>query len=124
MSIDKLAIEIRTEDRELLNDLRNENFEGVRLMTSTFTCDSVDWIPPVERVLTYIVETSNTVVWSLLTTWLYERFKTKPPEQIIINNITVSNSQEMVTVINNRIEVADPERISKDKPSDDKARDL
>jgi len=109
MPNDKLTIEILTEDRELLAALKNEKLDGVRLMTRAFTCDTVDWIPPVERVFTYIVETSNTVVWSLLTAWLYDRFKTKPPEQIIINNITVSTSQEMVTIINKQIEATDRE---------------
>lgn len=122
MSNETFTIEIQTEDSDFLSALRNENFDGVRLMTRTFICDSPDWIPPVERILTYIVETSDSVVWSLLAAWLYDRFKAKPPEKIIINNITVSSFQEMVTVIN-EIELANGEPI-KEKSSDNEARDL
>ena len=107
MSPSAITIEIHTEDRTLLSDLRSENLPDVRLSTRAFTCDSPDWIPPVEKILTFIVDTSSTVSLSLLSAWLYDRFKKKVPEKVIVNNITIVNHQEIANVINNYIKVED-----------------
>jgi len=107
MSPSAITIEIHTEDRSLLSDLRSENIPDLRLSTRTFTCDSPDWIPQVEKILTFIADTSNTVSLSLLSAWLYDRFKEKEPEKVIVNNITIINHQEIVNVINNHIQIVD-----------------
>lgn len=107
MQPSSVTIEIHTEDRALLSDLRAEAFSDLRLSTRVFTCDSPDWIPPVENILTFIVDTSSTITLSLLSTWLYDRFNKKEPEKVIVNNITIVNHQDIVNVINNYIQVED-----------------
>jgi len=105
-----VTIEIHTEDRALLSDLRTEGYSDLRLSTRVFTCDSPDWIPPVEKILTFIVDTSNSITLSLLSSWLYDRFKKKEPAKVVVNHITIVNHQEIVNVINNYIQVADKDR--------------
>lgn len=102
-----ISIEICTEDRTLHSDLRAENFPDLHLSTRAFTCDSLDWIPPVEKILTFIVDTSNTVSLSLLSAWLYDRFKKKKPEKVIVNDVTIINHTEIIVVINKHIQIAD-----------------
>ena len=116
MSPSPITIEIRTEDRSLLSDLRSENIPELRLSIRTFTCDSPDWIPPVEKILTFIVDTSNTVSVSLLSAWLYDRFKVKKPEKVIVNNITVINHQDIVNVISNHIQMVDDSQGKNEEP--------
>ena len=100
MSSNILRIEIETADSEILRDLQAQKIEGVRLMTRAFTCDSIDWVPPVEKLLSLIVETSFAVETGLLSAWLYDRFKDKPPEKLSVNGHAVSPDQ-IVVVINN-----------------------
>lgn len=107
MSSSAITIEVHTEDGAFLSDLRSEDIPDLRLATRTFFCDSLDWIPPVEKVITFIIDTSNTISLSLLSAWLYNRFKEKEPEKVIVNNITIINHQEIVNVINNHIKSID-----------------
>lgn len=69
-------------------------------MTRAFTCDSPDWIPPLENVLRLIVETSITIETNLLAVWLYDRFKTKPPEKVTVNDVPVEPERIMIVVNN------------------------
>ena len=106
MTLSPVIIEIHTNDKDLLSDLRSENMPDIRLSQKVFTCDSPDWIPPVEQILTFILNTANTVALQLLSEWLCDRFKRNEPEKLIVNNITIFNHQEIVNVINNYIHVA------------------
>jgi hypothetical protein len=109
MSPSAVTIEIHTEDRSLLSELRSENIPDLRLSTRTLTCDSADWIQIVEKIFTFIIDTSSTVSLSLLSSWLYDRFKEKEPKTVIVNNITIINHQEISSVINNHIQILERE---------------
>ncbi|MFI5446084.1 hypothetical protein [Polaromonas sp. UC242_47] len=100
MSSSVLRIEIETSDTALLRDLQAQNIEGLRLMRRAFTCDSAEWIPPVEKVLSFIVEASVTIDVNLVAAWLYDRFKEKPPEKVIVNGTDVE-PERVTIVINN-----------------------
>ena len=100
MSPQILRIEIETSDKSLFHDLKDKNFEGVRLMTKAFICDSPDWIPPVENVLQLIVEISVAVETNLIAAWLYDRFKNRKPEILTVNDVAVQ-PENVVIVINN-----------------------
>ena len=100
MSSPVLRIEIITADTALLSDLRAEQIKGLRFTTRRFTCDSPDWIPPVENVLRLIIEGSIAVETNLLAAWLYERFKAKPPENVIVNDVLIEPARVSI-VINN-----------------------
>lgn len=95
-----LRIEIETSDTALLSDLQTEQIDGLRLMTRAFTCDSPDWIPPVENVLRLIVEVSIAAETNLLAAWLYDRFKARPPEKLVVNDVPVEPARVSI-VINN-----------------------
>ena len=100
MSPQILRIEIETSDKSLFHDLKDKNFEGVRLMTKAFICDSPDWIPPVENVLQLVIEISVAVETNLIAAWLYDRFKDRKPEILTVNDVAVQ-PENVVIVINN-----------------------
>lgn len=110
---------IRTKDRELLSDLRAEGFPDLHLAFRAFTCDSQDWVPAVEKIYTYIFETANTISLSLLSNWLYERLQKKKPEQLIINDITLIDNNEIFKIINNYIQRADEDKNECDQKKSD-----
>jgi hypothetical protein len=98
-----LCIEIETSDAAFLRDLQAQDIEGLRLMTRTFTCDSAEWIPPVEKVLNFIVEASVSIEFNLVAAWLYDRFKEKPPEKLTVNGSNVE-PEHITIMINNYIQ--------------------
>ncbi len=98
-----LRIEIETSDREFLKALRAEEITGLRLMSKVFTCDSAEWIPPVEKILTFIVDASTQIEIGLLSTWLYERFKNKPPERVTVNDQEVEPAS--ISIVINNIQI-------------------
>ena len=97
---------IETSDNELISDLRSEGIEEITIAQKIFTCDSPDWIPDAERLITIIVTSSSTVALSLLSSWLYDRIVNKKPNKTTINNTNIiNNPKEITVIINNSIKI-------------------
>ena len=101
-----MKIDIETSDMSLLDDLEKENIPNLEFVQLMRACQSADWIPPVEKVLYFIVETSKDLTLGLFSAWLYDRFKDKKTDTISINGTNITNDPEKITVIiNNCIQV-------------------
>ena len=103
MAADVLRIEVSTRDQEFLSDLRAEQIGGISLGWRAFTCDAVEWVPPVEQVLKFVIEVSKDVEIALLTQWLYQRFVSNPPEAVVVNDLKVSVDPVQISITINQL---------------------
>lgn len=101
-----IKIQVRTEDKDLLTELtaylsskEATDFRGSRVI---LTFDSADWQPVIEAVLTFTIEASREITLGLISAWLYDRFKEKPPKAVSVDQRPTA-PQTIKVVINNYI---------------------
>ncbi len=90
---------IETSDTELITALRAEHISDISVAQRIFTCDSPDWAPCVDSLITVVVTSSSTVALSLLSSWLYDRVVKKKPNKTTINNTNIINNPKEITII-------------------------
>ncbi len=101
-----VKIEIKTSNKSLFTDLQSENIPDLKLSFRAHTYDSVDLVSPAITVLTIILESSKIITLSILSTWLFNRFKNKNTEKATIDNIDiVKNPEKIIIIINNYIQI-------------------
>lgn len=101
-----VSIEIKTSDKSLISDLKDVNIPDLKIAQRLSFCDSAEWIPPAEKLIAVIIDSSSAIALSLLSSWLYDRFIKKKPNETTINNTNIVNNPENITiVINNSIQI-------------------
>ncbi len=96
-----LELNLRTDDKELMDELKAQNFKGITFSTRHFTTDSMP-TEIREFICTHAITIFDAAAGTLLASWLENRFKKKPARKTTINGIDVSKNSGQITIIINK----------------------
>ena len=100
----------------LISDLRAENIPNLQVFQRSFICNSAELANTTEKIITIIIESSSAVALSLFSSWLYNRFKMKKPDNATINDTDIVNNIENINItVNNYIQIIQNDESNKKK---------
>ncbi len=96
-----MELQITTSDFEFLSTLEAVNIPDLQASEIHFRADTIDLIQPVKKLAHFTITASTAIAFSLFSSWLYDRIKEKQPNTTTINNHSVVNNPEQITIIIN-----------------------
>lgn len=113
---------INTTDRQLADDLKSINIEGLTIHPRFFTRDSADIKHVIVNIWQFSVNHAGEVALGLFINWIYDKIKRNPQEKTVINGQTISAENIQINQIRQIIvqNYTVIQNSNNDKPSDPK----